>query len=646
MSRIKSTFIALTFLPVIAAVAQDTARLLDPVVVSANKYPHKSSRTGKVVTVISRQDIERNGSRDLSQLLNEHGGIYINGANSHPGKDKSVFLRGAKVDHTLIAIDGIPVYDATGVGSNFDIRQIPVESIERIEILKGSQSTLYGSDAIAGVINIITKKGGSKPFGANALLSYGSWNSLRTNAGVNGTAGIVSYNLAVNYFNTDGISEAEKPATIREAYEKDGYMQRALQASIGIQATQWWRIAPFVRASQLKGAIDQQAFVDELDFTYSAVNAQAGVNNELTLGKTKFHLLYQFNQTARDYLDDSVKSTNGFLDYYQTDYHSIEHFAEGYAVHSFGPVQLTSGIDFRRSGTDQHGFSNFGWDPSMTRDSIQKQYGFYASLQFHKNTFSMEGGGRYNRHSLYGGNFAFNLNPSVLLAEKVKVFTNISTGYKTPSLYQLYSAYGNRDLEPEQSVNWEGGLQYLGSQTMLQATLFSRKVADVIFFRFDPNPFQSRYINQDEQKDWGFETEWKQQFSDKGQLKLFYTFVDGKIRTRVNGRDTTYNNLIRRPKHTVAANMGGTLFKNFYTALQVQYFGSSRDIYFDPTTFSSRNVTLEGYTLLHLTAEYGFLNNRLKLFADLRNITDKKYNELYGYSAPGFNGYAGVRMQW
>jgi vitamin B12 transporter len=644
MSRIKTTLLLLIFFQ--AAAAQDTARSLDPVVVTANKFPNKTSRTGKVVTIISRQDIERAGSRDLAQLLNEQGGIYINGANSHPGKDKSVFLRGAKVDHTLIAIDGIPVYDATGIGSNFDIRQLPLESIERIEILKGSQSTLYGSDAIAGVINIITKKADSKPFGGTALLSYGSWQTLRASAGINGNAGILSYNLGLNYFNTGGISEAEKPLTVREAYEKDGYRQQGLQAGLGIQATPQIKLAPFIRISKINGAIDQQPWVDELDFTYTANNLQAGLRNEASFGKTKWHLLYQYNKTGREYLDDSVKSTNGFYRYYRTDYRSKEHFAELYAVQSFQAVQLTTGVDFRRSATDQEGLSNFGADPAISSDSSQQQYGLYTALNYHQRSFNLEGGLRYNHHSNYGGNFAFNFNPSLLISERLKIFANLSTGYKTPTLYQLYSLYGNRSLAPEQSVNWEGGLQYLGVRTMVQATVFSRTVKDVLFFYFDASTFQSKYINQDEQKDHGFEAEWQQQFSSKGQLKLFYTFVDGKISSQVSGRDTTYFNLIRRPKHSLAINLGYTLFKNLYTALQVQYFGTSRDIYFDPASFTSRPITLDGYTLLHLTAEYGFMNNRLKLFADLRNITDKKYNELYGYSAPGFNGYAGVRVRW
>ncbi|HET9746996.1 MAG TPA: TonB-dependent receptor plug domain-containing protein, partial [Chitinophagaceae bacterium] len=163
---------------VTASREQDTA-LLDEVVISANKYPNKTSLTGKVVTVITREQLERSGGKNLAQILTEQAGVYIGGANSNAGKDKSLYLRGARVDHTLITIDGVPVYDPSGIGSNFDIRSLSIHHIERIEILKGCQSTLYGSDAIAGVINIITKKMTSEPFSANGLASYGSNNSLR-----------------------------------------------------------------------------------------------------------------------------------------------------------------------------------------------------------------------------------------------------------------------------------------------------------------------------------------------------------------------------------------------------------------------------------------------------------------------------------
>src|SRR5574339_590324 len=171
----KFLIVAAVFIGSQLSAQQDTS-LLDEVVITANKYPNKTSLTGKVVTIITKEQLEHSGGKDLSQILTEQAGIYIGGANSNAGKDKSLYLRGAKIEHTLITIDGVPVYDPGGIGSNFDIRNLSAGQIERIEILKGSQSTLYGSDAIAGVINIITKRTELKSFGANSLLSYGSNN--------------------------------------------------------------------------------------------------------------------------------------------------------------------------------------------------------------------------------------------------------------------------------------------------------------------------------------------------------------------------------------------------------------------------------------------------------------------------------------
>lgn len=633
-------------------VPQEGKDTLENLTLSASKFSAKTTETGKVVVTINRQQLEKAGSRDLSQVITEMGGVFINGYTNNAGKDKSIYLRGGKVDYTLITVDGIPVYDASGIGSNFDIRYIPVDAVERVEILKGSQSTLYGSDAIAGVINIITRKGGTKPFSGSGVINYGSYNTLRANAGINGAIKALDYNLAFTHFSTDGFSEAKQPATATQAFDKDWYKQNSLQANIGVQVAKGFRVQPFLRYSKNSGALDNDAFVDERDFEYDATNLQTGVKNSISIGRAQVAVLYQLNKTSRNYLDDSTQSRNGFYRFSQSAYKATEHFAEAFVVYPFSFFKLTAGGDFRSAGTDYSAtqISAFGSSKvAQSADSVkQTQSSLYAALNFTKDVFSIEGGGRFNHHSEYGSNVAFNINPSVLLAKEVKLFANLSSGYKTPSLYQLFSVYGNKDLKPETSLNLEGGAQFFfdDGKGQVRVTYFDRAVKDVIAFFYNPATFRSSYINQDKQNDHGIEIDGSLQLTERLQLRAFYSFVDGRVTTKQGGKDTTYFNLLRRPRHTLNTTLGWQATPSFFTSLNVNAVGKSQDLYFDPVTFASQPVTLKPYTLINVYAEYGLLQNRLKLFADARNVLDQTYSDIYGYNTAGFAAHGGVRFRF
>jgi vitamin B12 transporter len=629
--------------------AQDT---LENVTLTASKFSTKTTETGKVVVTINRQQIEKAGSRDLAQVITELGGVFINGYTNSAGKDKSIYLRGAKVDYTLITVDGVPVYDASGIGSNFDIRYFPVDMVERVEILKGSQSTLYGSDAIAGVINIITRKGGNKPFSVNGVAHYGSYNTWRANAGVSGSVKAFDYNIGYSHLSTKGFSEAQQPYSSENVFDRDWYNQNSVQANFGVQASKNVRIQPFLRYSKNKGALDNDAFVDELDFEYHAKNLQTGVKNTIGIGKGQVNVLYQFNKTERNYLDDSTQSRNGFYIYNQSAYKAGEHFAEAFIVYPFNAFRLTAGGDFRSSNTDYDALQRSAFGSSketQSGDSVkQSQASIYAALNYTANNFSVEGGGRFNHHSEYGSNFAFNLNPSYFIEKRVKVFANVSSGYKTPSLYQLFSVYGNKELKPETSLNLEAGAQVFSNdgKANLRATYFNRRVNDVIAFFYNAATFRSSYINQDKQRDHGMEIDANLNLTDKIQLRAFYSYVDGKITTKQGRKDTTYFNLLRRPKHTVNIFIGTQITKALYASINANAVGQRKDVYFDPVTFASKPVTLKMYTLVNFYAEYGFLQNRLKLFADLRNMFDETYSDIYGYNTAGFNAYGGIRFRF
>lgn len=629
---------------------KDTLNELNAVTVTATKYSTKTTETGKVVTIITRHDIEKAGSRDLAQVITELGGVYINGYTSNAGKEKNIYLRGAKVDYTLITIDGVPVYDASGIGSNYDIRYIPIDNVERIEILKGSQSTLYGSDAIAGVINIITRRSADTPVSVSGTVHYGSFNTKRGNIGISGKSKAIDYNLGYAHFSTDGFSEAAQPATSSTAYDKDGYNQNSVQASLGIQAAKGLRIQPFVRYTKSTADLDADAFVDERDYTADAKNLQAGLRNTITIGSAQLALQYQYNKTARHYFDDSTGSRNGFYTYNQSDYKANEHFAEAFVVYPFGRLKLTAGSDFRTSTMDYNAIlqSPYFLDkPVASGDSItQKQLSAYAALHYNKGGFSIEGGGRLNHHSQYGNNTAFNLNPSYLIHQQLKIFANLSTGYKVPSLYQLFiTPYNNKSLQPESSLNLEGGVQLFtkDEKASLRATYFNRRVNDVIVFFYNPTTLQAMYINQDQQKDGGVELEAQLRRSEKLQVKVLYSYVDGNVTTKQNGKDTTYNNLLRRPKSSATITLGSQLTSALYVSAGANAVGKRKDIYFG--TWPAQDITLDPYVVINFYAEYGVLNNHLKLFADIRNLTNKDYADIYGYNTARFNAYGGLRFR-
>ncbi|MEP6596146.1 MAG: TonB-dependent receptor, partial [Ginsengibacter sp.] len=492
---------------------EDSSRTLDNVVIVATKYPIKQSNTGKLVSVVTRRQIEQSVGKDLAQVLNEQTGLTVSGSYSNPGKEKSIFFRGASSNYTLILLDGIPLNDPSGTGGTFDIRLIPLEQIERIEILKGSQSTLYGSNAMAGVINIISKKPTSTELAGNGLLSYGSYNTFKGNANLSRKAKAIEYNLNYEYFDTKGITEA-KDLTGNGNFDKDGFNRQSFQASLGFFIKSNIKISPYYRFSEFKGQYDSDAFTDG-DQKYNASLLNTGFISTIGYSKGTVTVNYGYDFTKLSY--------NGYL------LGGKFNHAEAYVNHNFSEhLQLLAGISYQAFRLP-------------TPDTTNNIFSPYTSLIYHQSGFTMEVGSRYNKHNRYGDNFTYSINPSYLFKERLKLFVDISSGYRAPAINELFGPFSaNPKLKPETSRSIEGGVQVWASDKKLSAlaTYYNRDIKRVIIYEY-PNG----YVNRDRQKDHGVEVEFQCIPDKHWSVKAAYAFVDGEISQKIVNKDTTFHNL-------------------------------------------------------------------------------------------------------
>jgi vitamin B12 transporter len=623
-----------------AQVDSSAFKQLDEVTVTGSKTSLKQSETGKIVTVLDAKAIRNNEGKTLTELLNTQAGFMLVGANNAPGTNIDPYFRGASDGNLLIVVDGVPVYDPSQISNTFDLNTIPLEQIERIEILKGGASTIWGSDAVAGVIQIFLKKENKKPLAANATYSYGSYNTMHAGAGIDGTIKKLGYRLQYDYQKSAGFSAAYD-STGKSGFDKDGFSQNNLLAELNYAFSKAFNVKATGNFSDYHNDLDEGAFTDDKDYTASNKNNAAAVYLNYHQQSLKWTTLFSYQQARRYFTDDSTDISSPYTTYQRGRYLGNTYTAESYANIVFSThMQLVGGVQYIRQSTDQYYLSEGSFGPfesSIGKDSAKaSQVSGYASyLLTGMHGFNFEAGIRVNHHSIYGTNATYTFNPSFTINEHTKIFVNISSAYKIPSLYQLYSEYGNKALKPESSTTYEIGLQAESADAAMffRIAAFKRDIRDLITFFTDPNTFASHYINSDRQHDYGFEAESDFKLGKAGDWSNNFSFVDGD--GIIDGVKT--KNLYRRPDFILNSRLNLQPAKHLVVGPAFRYVGDRMKGPYDIGP-----DTMPHYYTVDCFVSYQFPH--LRLFANFQNITNQQYFDIYGYNSKRFNMMAGLNL--
>jgi len=636
MAKLKliTFFLFFTF---ISLAQTDSAKIytLSEVVISATKTNTFTLELASSITVIDSAEIERKKKNNVIDLLKTEYGISITQQGSF-GSLSNVFTRGASSGHTLVLLDGIEVNMPNDPGGTFDFGNLLVDNIDRIEILRGPQSTLYGSDALAGVINVISRKGIGKP---KFFLSTegGSYNSYKGLMGLNGSYDFLNYSFTLSRAKTDGFSSA---SGITGNQEKDGSSSYNVSSRIGAGLTEDLDLNLIFRFT--KADVDYDQFGGEFgdDPTYifkleeSAFRTEGKYSAfddvwEQTLGVSLF-------RNVRKYSNDAfvMDASRAFYDGRKLKFDWQNNF---YLANT---NTLTFGVETEKeeAETEYYIFSETFPFESILPLSSSKTTGVFIQDQFRLGSFFGTAGIRYDNHKRFGSAFTYRFAPVYIIWETgTKFKATVGNGFKAPSLYYLFDpSFGNPDLDPEKSIGWDAGVeQYLwDSKLMVGTTYFENYFEDL--FGFDEN-FRTININKAEAKGVEF------YFTLKPVEEVFingnFTYTDAKDKS-LNSPDRN-EPLLRRPKVKTAFELNYTFNDASNINGEIIFAGERDDK--DFSQFPAQRVKLKSYSIVNLSASYKILEF-LQLYGRVENLFDTDYEEVLGYSTPRLSGYAGIKI--
>ena len=595
-----------------------TLQQLDEVVVSDSRFQLKREHSGKTVIKISKQEIENNQGRNITELINAKSGIEINGTRSVEGLNLGYFVRGGNNRQVLILIDGVQVNDPSLVANDFDLRLLDLNTVESIEIIKGAASTLYGNAAATAVINITTTKNSSKPISASFLSVVGTnqsaddqnYNgaSFNNSVSVNGT--LDKFNYLASFANryVDGLSAAKS-----ENAEKDAFSRFNTNLKLGYTFSDAFELSAFASYDKLKTDTDgfppPNYTIADTDDAYRNNQSRVGIAPKFSYANGSFQINAAYTKIDREDIADVVTSYEAKS--YVVDAFNKYVFDETfYTIVGFNYADYKTLFDQERSYTTSDPYvnavyvSNFG--------------------------LNLNAGARFNNHSEYGSHFVYNLNPSYTIdvnSGYVKVLGSFATSFIAPNLSQLFGFFGaNPDLEPEENRTIEGGLEFSNKKGFrLNGLYFNRKEDNTIIYTTGyENATESATVH-------GVEVEATINLVKDLTISANYTFTELQDGFR-----------LRLPKHKVNANFGYNFSEKTYGSLTYQFVGNRLD-----TDFATyQNESLKSFSLIDLYFSQKLIENKLKLFVTATNLFNEDYTEIIGYTTKGRNVSLGFNLNF
>ena len=611
----------------------------EQIVVSATRTPQLLSKVGASVTVISQEALRNTQTIVISDALAQTPGVTFS-RNGGIGGTTALRIRGAETDQTVVVIDGVKLNDPAAAGGGFNFANLLIGDIQRVEILRGAQSTLWGSQAIGGVVNIVTTAP-EKPFEANANLEGGSFNTGYGIAGVGGKTEKFMWRANGGYYTTDGVS------AYVNGREPDGYHNVGFSGRGKVAITD--TVSAEVRAVYSRGrnsfdGFPAPAFVfadtREVATTKELVG-YAGVTADTFDGRLKSRFAYGYTDTDRGQVNpDQAVTPTTFKSKgknrrweYQGSLALADHWTAVF------------GAESEHSAMTSASPSSFTPNPAPIVGAVTINSG-YGQIQGEVLPgLTLTGGLRHDSHDIFGGHtlgqaaaaWAFNDGATVLR-------TSFGQGFKAPTLYQLYSPFGNTRLKPESAESWDGGIEqhFADGAVKVVATGFLRDTTNQIDFVSCPNvnplctPGKSGvYDNIARTRAYGFELAGAVQVAHIA-VEAYYTYTHTE--NTAAGNVNRGKALARRPVHT--ANVSATYVWDIplTTGIGLRYAGNAFD------DAANRNV-LGHYTLVDLRASWA-INDTFDLYGRLENTFDVKYATTRNYGTMGRGVYGGVRAHF
>ncbi len=619
---------------------RDTVTILEEVEVSAPKLAGKLARTGKVLTLITKEQIRASLGKSLGELLQEQVGISVVGARSAPGSNQEIYVRGANTGHVLLLMDGFPLNDPSHISQVMDWNLINLANIQKIEIIKGGQSTLYGSDAMSAVINLVTKKSDKDVTHGSLLVQGGGFGTHAAQVQVNTRLAKNRFGISLQNYSTEGFSAAKD--SLKKG-ENDGIRQQSLSATWSRPIGKRSLIDVNYQALFYQGNLDAGPFMDDRDYTSNAKSNSIRLQWQYQLKHGDLFVRGFQDLIDRVFRNDSTYiPLNAWSNYSESTYKGVNQGAEAYLKGTFlSQIEYVFGAEYKNQATQQSDFSVSGYgryDSPKLAESIANQsiFGAYLTIQKEWNSnVGVEIGGRWNRQSTFGDFSTVNINPYWKFTKSGKAFFNYYTSFKTPSLYQLFSPYGNLTLRPEQGKTFELGLEQNMGDFHARLVGFQNEVKDgIVFQSISVEPY-GKYGNVSQQNTRGIEAEFS--FTkNKWTGNVSYTYLSGTMFNKVDGKDSTYSSLIRRPTNQLQARVIFNANSKLNFSFMAQFVGERKDYFYDESTYSTVPKVLKNYLWTEWQVGYQISKN-LNASLMAKNLLDQEIVELYGYTGQGRN---------